>query len=97
MNRLRFSAHIARRQHAVDRPRKVHRGRTRIAHAPRGDGERLVVFDGVTQHRNAVRAEDSDRGRAAHRERFDRVFDLLDRAGALTLERVRNQTLVNVR
>ena len=30
LNRLRFSAHIARREHAVDGPRQVHRGRTRI-------------------------------------------------------------------
>ena len=48
------------------------------------------------QQRDAVRAEDADARRTAHRQAQDRRFDLIDVAGALVPRFVRQQPLIEV-
>ena len=96
MNRSRFGEHVARGEHAVDGPHKIHGRRTRVPHAQRGSLKRLVVGQRIAQQRDAVGAEDADAGRAAHGERFYRGFDFIDRRRAPHEFFVRQAALIDV-
>ncbi len=69
-------------EHAVDGPREVDGGRTGSANALRRGREGAVVGVQPPRERDAVRAEDADAGRAAHRKRRDRGDDGVDRRRA---------------
>ncbi len=92
----RFAELVAARgEHAVDRPRQVHRRRPRGANLRRGAFVlRAVAGVQARGERDAVRAEDADRRRAAHRERANRVDDRIDRRGALAHDGARQRPLI---
>jgi hypothetical protein len=92
----RFGERVAGRGDAIDRPHEVYRRRPSGADAGDRVRARSLVGNGRMQQRNALRSEDADARRTAHRQGQDRRFDLIDVAGALVPRFVRQQPLIEV-
>jgi len=96
VNRFGFIHHVVGSQHAVHRPRQVHRRRPRLAHARGHARKRRVVALARAEQRDSVRPEHADARRPAHRQGRDRVHDLIHRRSPLVPDLVRKRALVEI-
>ena len=83
--------------HPIERASQVHRRRARAAQPPVSEaerGDRILSRPRLYEQGQPHRRRDADRRRAAHRERLDRLTDLVHRAQVQIRLALRKQTLV---